>query len=85
MSSFFANITSAIWSNSILKWNISKAKSLWIKGPVDKLKNYDLLYGIIIISISGGHFYDGEAGQPDPDGDIRHRLNHPTRPSFETD
>ena len=39
-------------------------------GPVDKLKNYDLLYGIITISISGGHSYDGEAGQPDPDDDI---------------
>ena len=54
-------------------------------GPVDKLKNYDLLYGIIIISISGGHSYDGEAGQPDSDGYIRHRLDCSTRPSFETD
>ena len=54
-------------------------------GPVDKLKNSDLLYGIIIISILGDHSYDGKAGQPDPDGDIRHRLDYPTRRSFETD
>lgn len=29
-------------------------------GYVDKLKKNDLLYGIISISIAGGHFYNGK-------------------------
>ena len=41
---------------------INKYSKFTLKnGPVDKLKKNDLLYGIIIISIAGGHFYDGKA------------------------
>lgn len=39
-------------------------------GPVDKLKKNDLLYGIIIISIVGGHFYDGKTERTNPDGNL---------------
>lgn len=38
------------------------------RGPVDKLKKNDLHYGIIIISIAGGHFYDGKTDWADSDG-----------------
>lgn len=35
--------------------------------------------------IAGGHFYGGEAGQANLDGDIRHRRYDATIPSSETD
>lgn len=37
---------------------VVRLSGLFSSGAVDKLKNYDLPYGIIIISIAGGHFYD---------------------------
>ncbi len=44
------------------------AKRLFQVGPVDKLKKNDLLYGIIVISIAGGHFYDGKTEWTNSDG-----------------
>ena len=38
------------------------------RGPVDKLKRNGFLYGIHIISIAGGHFYDGKTKRTNPDG-----------------
>lgn len=35
--------------------------------------------------IAGGHFYDGEAGQANLDGDIRHRRHDATKPFPEAD
>jgi len=35
-------------------------------GPVDKLKINDLPYGIVIISIFGGHFYAGKIKRTNP-------------------
>lgn len=34
---------------------------------VDKLKKNDFLYGILIIPITEGHFYDGKAKRTNPD------------------
>lgn len=38
------------------------------KGPVDKLKKKGFLYGILIIPIAGGHFYDGKTKRTNLDG-----------------
>ena len=38
------------------------------QGPVDKLKRNGFLYGIHIISIAGGHFYDGKTKRTNPNG-----------------
>lgn len=37
-------------------------------GLVDKLKKNGFLYGILIIPIAGGHFYDGKTKRTNPDG-----------------
>lgn len=39
------------WLNAIVSLGLSQSR------PVDKVKNYGFLYGIIMISITGGHLY----------------------------
>lgn len=52
-------------------------------GSVDKLKKNDLLYGIIIISVVGGHFYDGKTERTNPDGNLGYRFYDSTGSSSE--
>ncbi len=47
----------------------NKKAGLSQSGPADKLKEKGFLYGIIIISIAGGHFYDGKTEWANSDGD----------------
>ena len=42
--------------------------------PVDKLKRNGFLYGILIISIAGGHFYDGKAKRTNPEYGYIHQA-----------
>ena len=37
-------------------------------GPVDKLKRNGFLYDILVISTTGGVFYDGKTKRTNPDG-----------------